>query len=129
MPIPFVKEGPVRKSTLLLVDDEPAIRGLIAMALRNHGYDVVEAADGEDALAAARDLDHLDAVVSDVCMPNLNGFAMADELRLIHPEVRFVFISGYPVDHGKVTPDARFLSKPFLPSMLFTAITDVSSAA
>jgi CheY-like chemotaxis protein len=116
------------KPTLLLVDDEPAIRGLIAMALRNHGYDVVEAADGEDALTAARDMDRIDAVVSDICMPNLNGFAMADELRVLHPEVHFVFISGYPVDRDKVTPDARFLSKPFLPSMLFTAITDVSAA-
>jgi two-component system cell cycle sensor histidine kinase/response regulator CckA len=115
--------------TLLLVDDEPAIRGLIATALRREGYDVVEAADGEDALAAARDLDHLDGVVSDVCMPNLNGFAMADLMREIHSSVRFVFISGYPVDHRMIQPDAKFLCKPFLPSMLLSAITEISQAA
>lgn len=117
------------KPTLLLVDDEPAIRGLIATALRHQGYEVVEAGDGEDALTAARDIHHIDAVVSDICMPNLNGFAMADKMRAIHPEVRFVFISGYPIDHHMITPDAKFLCKPFLPSMLFSAITEISAAA
>jgi two-component system, cell cycle sensor histidine kinase and response regulator CckA len=117
------------KQTLLLVDDEPAIRGLIAMALKRQGYDVVEAADGEDALEVARDVKQLHAVVTDVCMPNLNGFAMAEQLQLLHPNVRFVFISGYPVDHHMIRPDAKFLCKPFLPSMLFTAIAEISNAA
>jgi len=99
------------------------------MALKRQGYQVVEAADGEDALELARDLDRIDAVISDVCMPNLNGFAMADQLIVLHPAVRFVFISGYPVDHHMIRPDAKFLCKPFLPSTLFSAITEISNAA
>jgi CheY-like chemotaxis protein len=112
---------------VLIVDDEPAIRTLLANALRLQGYDVTEAVDGVDALARARDLPRIDAVVSDICMPRLNGFAMASEFREMHPDVHFVFISGYPVDHSLIGENASMLSKPFLPGELFATIKHASS--
>jgi CheY-like chemotaxis protein len=117
------------KPTLLLVDDDPAIRSLIALSLRNHGYEVVEAADGEDAMGRARDLPNIAAVVSDICMPNLNGFALADAVREIHPNVRFVFMSGYPVDKSRLKSNSQFLCKPFHPSSLLSALASASQAA
>jgi CheY-like chemotaxis protein len=115
------------RPTILLVDDEPAIRNLLAHALDKHGYDVSEAADGVEALAVARDMKRIDAVVSDICMPYLNGFAMAAELRVLFPDVHFVFISGYPVDHSLIGKNAMLLTKPFLPTELYATIAAASS--
>jgi two-component SAPR family response regulator len=68
-------------------------------------------------------------VVSDICMPRLNGFAMASELREMHPDVHFVFISGYPVDHSLIGENASILNKPFLPGELYATIKHASSFA
>ena len=115
--------------TLLLVDDDLAIRSLIALSLRKHGYDVVEAADGEDAMARARELSSIATVVSDICMPNLNGFALANAVREIHPGVRFVFMSGYPVDKSRLMSNSQFLCKPFHSSALLAALAAADQAA
>ena len=104
--------------TILVVEDEAPVRHVIARGLRAHGYVVLEAQDGEDALVVAGDYNapiHL--VVSDVIMPHMNGRELFDRLRAWYPTIRFLFVSGYT--RGAITGEelkgdaTEFLAKPF----------------
>jgi len=104
--------------TILLVEDEKAVRRAIAEFLRIQGYNVLEAKDGVDALSVARE--HADAIhllVTDVVMPNLSGGELAKQLGRIRPDTRFLFVSGYAgqtvLDHKVVDLETNFLQKPY----------------
>lgn len=104
--------------TVLLVEDEPAVRGLAKRVLTQHGYRVLEAADGAIALRlAAGHVGEIDLVLSDVEMPNLGGRGMVEELKELSPDMRVLFMSGYPKEEifpeparARRTP---YLQKPF----------------
>jgi CheY-like chemotaxis protein len=104
--------------TVLLVEDEPAVRGLAKRVLTQRGYRVLEAADGAIALRlAAGHVGEIDLVLSDVDMPNLGGRGMVEELKELSPEMRVLFMSGYPKEEifpeparARRTP---YLQKPF----------------
>jgi len=101
--------------TLLLVDDQPDVRRVVARALRAHGHAVVEMGDGEEALRwAAEHLEEVDGVVSDVVMPRVSGPALVERLRERRPELPVVFLSGHPDEEGALTraPRTRLLQKP-----------------
>jgi CheY-like chemotaxis protein len=103
-------------SCVLLVEDETTVRRLAARILRDAGYTVVEAGNGEDALRRAETLaESLDVVVSDVVMPALSGTALVRALRSERPELPVVLMSGYANDaEGSPIPDdVVFLLKPF----------------
>ncbi len=113
----------VSVSTVLVVEDEPAVRDLVRQALERAGHRVLAAADGLDALTVARaHAGPIDVVVSDVVMPRMSGREMAAELLRARPELRFLFISGYPDDAGDprdfVGAAGDFLAKPFSPPLL-----------
>jgi signal transduction histidine kinase/CheY-like chemotaxis protein len=103
-------------ATVLVVEDEVAIRGVIRATLRRAGYVVLEATDGQDALMRilAR---QPDLVLTDILMPRMGGIALARELAIRHPGVRVAFMSGYAADFGEGTGAAEafatFLPKPF----------------
>jgi CheY-like chemotaxis protein len=104
--------------TILLVEDEPALRSLLSSSLRRRGYTVYEASAGNEALRlfAARAAGiHL--VVMDVVMPGLNGGELAKRLRAIKPDLSILFMSGYTDDavvrHGIQQGDVAYLEKPF----------------
>ncbi len=103
-------------TTVLVVEDEAAIRGVIRATLRRAGYVVLEAGDGQDALASivARPPD---LVLTDILMPRMGGPALARELAARFPDVRVAFMSGYAADFGEgsgaIERLARFLPKPF----------------
>ncbi|RMF13410.1 MAG: response regulator, partial [Alphaproteobacteria bacterium] len=107
------------KETILLVEDEDAVRLFARRALVNKGYHVLEAASGEEALEIARNHDGpIDLLISDVVMPNMDGPTLVHEIRRQSPSTRIVFISGYAEDvfrkrlaHGE--QDFAFLPKPF----------------
>jgi two-component system cell cycle sensor histidine kinase/response regulator CckA len=104
--------------TILLVEDEQAVRSATAEFLRRQGYYVLEAKDGLDALSVARKYDSsIDLLVTDVVMPNMSGGELAKELALLRPETRFLFVSGYAgktvLDHKVVDLETNFLQKPF----------------
>ena len=104
--------------TILLVEDEPAVRRPTAEFLRGQGYAVIESDDGQKAMHTAREhTGKIDLVVTDVVMPNLSGGALAKELRLERPETRFLFVSGYAgktvLDHKVVDLETNFLQKPY----------------
>lgn len=116
---------------ILLVEDEDAVRVFSARALRNKGYEVVEAKSGEAALDLLREPDrpNVDLIVTDVVMPQMDGPAMIRAVREFMPEVKVIFISGYAeerfrssVGGGEVV---EFLPKPFSLKQLATKVKEV----
>jgi two-component system cell cycle sensor histidine kinase/response regulator CckA len=109
--------------TVLLAEDEEAVRRLAAMALERNGYRVIAAPDGLAALdmAAAHD-GRIDLLLTDVIMPGLNGRELATRFATIHPEARVLFMSGYAGDtlsaQGVLDSSVAFLAKPFVPTEL-----------
>src|SRR5690242_18612743 len=103
--------------TILLVEDEPAVRRLVSQMLQLTGYTVLEAANGAEALGL---MDHngqpVDLLLTDIVMPSMNGGTLAQRLSSRFPEMRVLFTSGY-MDDGVVqevvTMGAQFLPKPF----------------
>jgi signal transduction histidine kinase/ActR/RegA family two-component response regulator len=115
-----IKNGGVTRGseTVLLVEDEQAVRRATAEFLRLQGYTVLEAKDGLDALAVARNhraTIHL--VVSDVVIPNMSGGQLAKELAQLRQDTKLLFVSGYAgktvLDHKVVDLETNFLQKPY----------------
>ena len=113
--------------TILLVEDDPMVRRLASRSLWAAGYQVIEARDGEEALVTFRDLGGaVDLVLTDVVMPRRGGAELARELRELRPDVRVLFMSGYPnprEDRGAhLPPDVDLVHKPFSPATLRTRV-------
>lgn len=117
--------------TVMLVEDEDAVRMFGARALRNKGYNVVEAASGEEALDILKsDADTIDVLVTDVVMPGLDGPTMIRQVRESHPEMKVIFISGYTEDSFRKRLDEdsgeiHFLPKPFTLQQLAGVVKEV----
>lgn len=117
--------------TILLVEDEDAVRNFGARALRSRGYTVIEAQSGVDALTQLENynLDDIGLVVSDVVMPEMDGPSLLRELRARKPEIRVIFVSGYAEEaFRKNLPDGQqfdFLPKPFGLKQLVEAVKRV----
>jgi len=116
--------------TILVVEDEQAVRKIAKLALESHGYTVLEAASGAVALALVEKYPKpIHLVVSDVVMPGMSGRELSVELRKIRPDFRILFISGYTDDavvrHGIVQAEEAFLQKPFSPSSLARKVREV----
>jgi two-component system cell cycle sensor histidine kinase/response regulator CckA len=108
---------------VLVVDDEPGVRGLMRQALAGHGYYVVEARDGEEALIRAQEEEKpFDLLVTDVVMPGLTGPQLASRLKSLFPRIAVMFVSGYPgeteAERAAFGLGAVYLSKPFSAEML-----------
>jgi PAS domain S-box-containing protein len=106
------------KETILLVEDEDIVRNLSRQILETCGYKVVEASNGEEALAIFRQSDaKFDLIVTDVVMPKLSGRQLAEELQKISPETKILFMSGYTDDtivrQGIIETGGDFIQKPF----------------
>jgi DNA-binding NtrC family response regulator len=117
-PEPSMPEDVLRGSeTVLLVEDEAAVRRATAEFLRLQGYHVVEACDGLDAMSRAKEHDTIHLVVTDVVMPNMSGGSLAKEIARLRPETKFLFVSGYAgktiLDHKVVDLETNFLQKPY----------------
>ena len=102
--------------TILVVEDEPAVRQLTARILRRGGYAVIEAASGTEALALAAD-HHFNMLLTDLVMPQVSGPELAERIRQMHPGVPVLFMSGYSQDvlgpRGALSADAPLIQKPF----------------
>ncbi|WP_283184232.1 ATP-binding protein [Pseudomonas svalbardensis] len=102
--------------TILLVDDEAAIRQMGAELLSETGYRVIEAVDSDSAMKQAEKLEHLDLLLTDIGLPGLmNGISLAAELKKKYPQLKVLFITGFAGGARLVTVDAttRILTKPF----------------
>ena len=117
-------------ATVLLVEDEDAVRMGGVRALTSRGYTVHEASSGVEALEIFHELDgKIDVVVSDVVMPEMDGPTLLGELRKLQPDIKFVFVSGYAEDAfaRNLPPDAQFgfLPKPFSLKQLATVVKEM----
>ena len=116
--------------TILLVEDEEAVRSFSARVLRNKGYDVLEASSGESALEVLKDrLESVDLLVTDVVMPHLDGPSLVRRVREERPDLKVIFISGYTEDafRKRLGEDAgiEFLPKPFSLKQLAAKVKEV----
>jgi len=117
-PAPSLDEVVGGSETVLLVEDEAALRSLAQEILRDQGYKVFAAGSGTEALELARSHKApIDLLVTDVVMPGMDGRELADRLGPIHPETRCLFMSGYTDDdvvrRGVREEGMPFLQKPF----------------
>ena len=118
--------------TVLLVEDEPMVRTVAERALTRHGYKVLTAANGEDALAILGRGDPVDLLISDVVMPLMDGPTMVREARKDHPDLPILFMSGYAEEQLRKSIDIdqmAFLPKPFSVQELAKAVRDTLDAA
>jgi two-component system cell cycle sensor histidine kinase/response regulator CckA len=111
--------------TVLLVEDEPMVRSVAERALTRHGYTVITADNGEDALEILSRNEPIDLLISDVVMPGMDGPTMVREARQSRPDLKILFMSGYAEEQLRKSIDIEnvgFLAKPF-------SVTDLAEAA
>jgi PAS domain S-box-containing protein len=119
--------------TILLVEDDSALRTMTVGVLRDRGYTVISALDGADAMiASGTHLGPIDLLLTDVVMPNTSGPELAAALLRLRPAIRVLYMSGYTDDavvrHGLLHANVAFIQKPFMPAALGRKIRDVLDA-
>jgi two-component system, cell cycle sensor histidine kinase and response regulator CckA len=120
-------ELPGGSETILVVEDDQPLRELTVSMLQAAGYRTIEAKDAETALDILRvSKPGIDLLLTDVIMPGKNGFELLEKAKAVYPNLRSLFMSGYPGDlvalRGGVMPEAAFLEKPFARSSLLTKV-------
>ena len=127
---PPSKGGP---ETLFLVEDEEIVRAMLCEVLKAQGYDVVEARHGPEAIElASRHKGPIDLLISDMLMPEMNGWELAQRLLASRPALPVLYISGYSDDEarrfGKFDGPAQFLQKPFRPDAFLAKVREILDA-
>jgi len=129
----FVQENeappePVRggNETILIAEDSTSVRGLIKALLTEHGYTVIEAVDGEDAIRRFTEVEKIDLVILDTVMPKKNGREAYDEIIRLKPDSKALFMSGYTRDiilnKGVEEGKFEFIQKPASPYVLLKKV-------
>ncbi len=120
-------------ATILLVEDDGAVRALAKRTLQEYGYDVLVGLNGEEAVEIFRKRSGIDLILIDVVMPKMGGKEAVDRIRERHPEAKAILMSGYSVDaiHDSfvLKPGISFLPKPFGPVALAKKVREVLDAA
>jgi CheY-like chemotaxis protein len=125
---PGVTVGTARGGTILVVEDEPAVRGLLSAVLQKAGYTLHEAASGADALAELERIPTLDLLITDVIMPEMTGVEVARRVVQLRPGTPVLYMSGYAdevLQHEDVVAGSSFLQKPFRPDVLMSKVRDI----
>ncbi|MBW3553530.1 MAG: response regulator [Gemmatimonadetes bacterium] len=117
-------------SNVLVVEDEPRVRQLVAKVLRRRGFVVLEAGDAEAALRLFGDqAPDIALLLTDVVMPGMSGPQLADSLAAAHPQLKVIFMSGFDEDELAVRGvgglGAAYLTKPFTPDVLTMIVEGV----
>jgi CheY-like chemotaxis protein len=113
--------------TILLVEDEPGVRAFAARVLEDAGYRVIEAGSGSEVMALVPEsATPLTLLMTDVVMPGMSGRVLAERLRVLHPGLPVLFMSGYTDDiivrAGVAADGASFIQKPFMPEQLLERV-------
>jgi PAS domain S-box-containing protein len=120
---------PEGSESILIVEDEATVRRLAASVLRGAGYQVQEARDAIEALGIVKAKQPFDLIITDVIMPKMSGKELYDQIKVIAPRIKVLFMSGYTDDalahHGVLGPELCFLEKPFSPVGLARKVREV----
>jgi CheY-like chemotaxis protein len=121
------------RPTVLLAEDEPALRRLVVLMLQEHGYEVLEAANGGEALELAERHDGpVELLLTDVVMPAITGPELAKRLRGVRPGINVLFMSGYndrrSARHDVEQGEVGVLLKPFTPDELLARVAAATGA-
>jgi CheY-like chemotaxis protein len=116
--------------TILLVEDEELVRKASARILEGHGYHVLAASQGKEALQIAwQYTDDIHLLLTDVVMPGINGRELFEQLAEVHPETAVAYMSGYTDDaivhHGVLEEGVAFVQKPFSPASLLRKVREI----
>ena len=122
--------NPRGTETILIVEDDTAVRQLTNRILTNCGYRVFEAANGAEALAICeRTAEPLDLMITDVVMPKIGGHELVERVSTLRPGLSILYISGYPdgaiLNQGGIAAGTQFLQKPFTPQNLARRVRDI----
>jgi PAS domain S-box-containing protein len=114
---------PVGTETVLLVEDEEMVRTLSQEILEQSGYRVVVATNGKEGLRVCKEFSgHIDLMITDMVMPEMSGRQLAEQVAILRPETKVLFMSGYTDDaivrHGILEENMPYMQKPFLPDAL-----------
>jgi CheY-like chemotaxis protein len=114
--------------TVLVVEDDAAVREMTTRLLQRAGYEVLAVADGTEAIAAAQQAERVDVLVTDVVMPGMSGIELAEQMLDRYPLMGVVLLSGYTAetpDLERVTAEgATFVSKPISSNQLLRAVSE-----
>jgi signal transduction histidine kinase/CheY-like chemotaxis protein len=132
-PAPVAVRSARGTETILLVEDQTEVRAVARAALMRHGYRVLEASGGEEALGiVARHGRDIDLLLTDVVMPAMSGPELAAQIHQRYPDLRVLYASGYTDDamgrHGVLDADVAFIQKPFTPQQLLRKVRDILQA-
>jgi len=122
--------GDLPSATILLVEDEPAVRRLVATSLTRAGYRVLEAADGLQGMELFEaHAEAIDLLITDLRMPEMDGESLVRALRGRDPELRVLCVSGYPGRASGLASTEHFLAKPFSRYELLGTVRKVLDSA
>ncbi len=129
-PPPSTPEPTAPLATILVVEDEAGIRALVRKILRRQGYEVLEAANGQDALVLCREHgQRIDLLITDVLMPQMGGRELVERLQTQGHDMKVLYVSGYTDDasvySGDLPPGTAFLQKPFTLGSLLDKVKEV----
>jgi CheY-like chemotaxis protein len=121
--------APHRRSvTVLIVEDDGVLRELLQRALEGYGFSVLPAANGAEALHwSERHEGTIEIVVTDIVLPDLNGFELSRRIRAARPETKLLLVTGFGDQYPELRDSADILEKPFLPSELLRKVDDIIS--
>ncbi len=127
---PAAVEASRGSETILVVEDEPAVRGLTTRILEKQGYRVLSAQHGREAMdIATKEVGNIDLVLTDIVMPGMNGRGLVERLAGIRPRMKSLYMSGYTDDdiirRGFIEPSKSFLQKPFTSEALLQTVRKV----
>ncbi|MCF5081176.1 response regulator [Pseudomonas lactis] len=126
--LPFANAG----ETVLIVEDDPAVRVLVSAVLKELGYGFIEAGDANTAVPIIESEQRIDLMISDVGLPGMNGRQLAEIGRQIRPELKVLFITGYAehaaVRGGFLDPGMQLITKPFTFDLLTATVREMIKA-
>jgi CheY-like chemotaxis protein len=117
--------APANRPKALIAEDDDVLRPVLSRTMESAGYQVLVAADGQDALRLLAEPSEVDLIITDVCMPKLDGRELALVLAERHPDIPILFISGYTGSVVPATLPGRLLPKPFTPTELLRGVREL----
>ena len=126
---PSAQPAPRGSETVMLVEDEEMVRTLVKQVLTWHGYRVLEAPTGEEAIKLVERHEHFDLILTDVIMPGMSAIDLVKLIQVKRPDVKVIYMSGYTdhavVRNGLLSGQVPFLQKPFAPDRLAHKVREV----